>query len=58
MRKKIEEEKFSFENNDLHITVTIGAIHYESGITNAGWISIADEKLYQGKTNGKNQVVL
>ena len=58
LRSKIESEKFSFEGNELHITVTIGATNYESGFSNERWISQADEKLYNGKTNGKNQVVL
>ncbi|SFC99246.1 GGDEF domain-containing protein [Ruminococcus albus] len=58
LRQKISEEEFSFENHKLHVTVTIGATHYESGLSNDGWISNSDEKLYYGKTHGKDQVVL
>ncbi|WP_024856803.1 GGDEF domain-containing protein [Ruminococcus albus] len=58
LRKKIGSEEFRFEGKVLHITVTIGAAHYEKSLTNDRWISKADEKLYHGKTNGKNQVVL
>jgi diguanylate cyclase (GGDEF)-like protein len=58
LRSKIESEKFCFEENELHITVTIGAAYFENGFSNERWISQADEKLYHGKTSGKNQVVL
>jgi diguanylate cyclase (GGDEF)-like protein len=58
LRKKIEDEEFHFEDSTLKITVTIGASAYSGDISNDAWISNADEKLYYGKTNGKNQVVL
>ena len=58
LRKNIAESEFTFESNSLHITVTIGAAKYTEDTTNDGWISKADEKLYFGKNNGKNQVVM
>ena len=58
LRKRIADEDFRFEDTHLHITVTIGAAYYDSSLTNDGWISRADEKLYSGKTSGKNRVVL
>ncbi|WP_296584767.1 GGDEF domain-containing protein [Ruminococcus sp.] len=58
LRKKIAEEEFRFENSTLHITVTVGASHYDSSFTTTSWISKADENLYYGKTHGKDQVVL
>ena len=45
------------EGGSISITVTIGVSKYAEGMTNDGWISQADEKLYYGKKNGKNQVV-
>lgn len=58
LRKKIADEEFRFEKDVLHITVTIGAAQYNSNVTNDGWISAADEKLYSGKNSGKNKVVI
>jgi len=58
LRQVIAEEEFRYDNNTIRITVTIGAAAYDSGLTNEGWISRADEKLYIGKSNGKNQVVV
>ena len=58
LRQKIADEEFCCNNTTFKITVTIGAAGYDSELTNDGWISGADEKLYFGKTNGKNQVVL
>ena len=57
LRKKIAEEVFRFEKNEIRITVTIGSSKYQNGMTNDNWISSADNKLYKGKSNGKNQVV-
>jgi len=57
LRKNIADERFSFGESELSITVTIGAAYYDSGLTNEGWLSKADERLYYGKSHGKNQVV-
>jgi diguanylate cyclase (GGDEF)-like protein len=40
------------------VTMTFGVSEYEVGQTIEGLIQNADEKLYQGKANGKNCVVL
>ena len=58
LRRRIASEEFSYDNVTFRITVTIGAAGYDSELTNDGWVSKADEKLYFGKTHGKNQVVL
>lgn len=58
LRKKIADEKFRFECTELRITVTVGVSLYDENLTNDVWISKADEKLYFGKNNGKNQVVV
>ena len=58
LRKKIENEIFRYEDSSLNITVTIGVSAYSSEINNDAWISKADEKLYYGKSNGRNQVVI
>ena len=56
--KQIENEEFRFEEQILRITVTIGVADYDSGRSNDLWISAADEKLYYGKRDGKNKVVV
>ena len=58
LRKKIADEVFRYEGSDLRITVTIGVCSYDESLSGDIWISKADEKLYFGKNNGKNQVVL
>ncbi len=57
LRSRIAAETFRHENREIHITITIGAAQYDSGLTNDGWISKADQNLYTGKHNGKDQVV-
>lgn len=58
LRKKIADEVFRYEGSDLRITVTVGVCSYNESLSSDIWISKADEKLYFGKNNGKNQVVL
>ncbi|MCR5293686.1 MAG: GGDEF domain-containing protein [Lachnospiraceae bacterium] len=41
----------------IHVTVTIGYAEYTSGMTVREWIGLADDRLYEGKTSGKNKVV-
>ncbi len=57
MRKKIAETVLDYNDNRINVTVTIGTERYSEGIDTDKWISIADEKLYTGKTCGKNKVV-
>ncbi len=44
-------------NENIHFTVTIGLAFYESGKNINSLIKEADENLYTGKNNGRNQVV-
>ncbi len=53
LRQRISDEEFSYDTTTLHITVTIGVASYDEEMTNDGWISKADERLY----SGKNKVV-
>lgn len=57
LRQRIADEEFSYDTTTLHITVTIGVASYDEEMTNDGWISKADERLYSGKNSGKNKVV-
>ena len=58
VRQKIADEEFVFEDKKIHVTITTGATQYDGGMTNDGWISDADAKLYKGKKSGKNKVVI
>ena len=56
-RKKIEEHEFKFEDNIIHLTITIGLEAYNNCQTIEEWIGYADKKLYQGKAEGKNRII-
>ena len=57
IREKIDNNKFLFEARPIHVTVTIGISEYKDDLSIDEWINIADDKLYQGKKSGKNQIV-
>jgi diguanylate cyclase (GGDEF)-like protein len=56
IRQSVHDYNFQFDNNQLHVTMTIGMSWLEPGMTLDQWISSADEKLYEGKTSGKNKL--
>ncbi len=58
LRKKIENEKFGFEGDDIHITITIGATKNLGDLSLERWVEEADEKMYSGKKSGKNKTVI
>ena len=57
LRSMIQNEPFIFQNQQIKITMTFGLEEYSihGGITTA--IKKADEKLYQGKNQGRNLVI-
>lgn len=57
IRSDIEREKITYNESNVNITVTIGLASYKPNTTVDELIKIADDKLYFGKNNGKNQVV-
>ncbi|WP_051524836.1 GGDEF domain-containing protein [Pseudobutyrivibrio sp. MD2005] len=58
LRKIIENYEFRFNGFSFYVTVTIGMAVYDNDMTIDSWISTADGKLYEGKHNGKNKIVL
>lgn len=58
MRKLLEQHSYSYEDKQLHITMTFGAAEYNTEYGIDGTIKNADEALYKGKAQGRNQVVL
>ena len=57
MRMQIEKTVFHHKDDQIHITLTIGVEDYSEIIGIEASISKADQKLYQGKSSGRNQVV-
>ena len=57
IRKKIERSELIFEEKTIHCTITIGVADFSEGKTLEHTITIADERLYRGKTSGKNRVI-
>ena len=58
LRRKIEKAEFSFEGKQINVTMTTGVAYRAKDETIDKWIQRADEKLYYGKQNGRNRVVV
>ena len=58
MRKTIENHAFMHEGKELHVTVTIGVAQYKPSDDIRQWIGEADQRMYMGKQQGKNRVVM
>jgi len=57
LRVRIEDQEFAFKDVKMHLTITAGIEEYHSNIGLDQVLTKADEKLYVGKTSGRNQVV-
>jgi len=58
VRRLVEQDIYEFENVTIPVTISLGvAIHDESITEAADFIRVADEKLYQAKSDGRNKVV-
>ncbi len=57
LRKNIQGAAFSFDSQQIPVTVTIGLAEKNDFSTVDKWVQKADENLYLGKNSGKNQVV-
>ena len=58
IRYLIENNDFNFEGRTVRITISIGIERFHGDISNERWIDLADEKLYQSKTSGKNKITM
>lgn len=58
IRDNIANHEFRYNNKKLKCTITVGVAVYEDDETLEAWITKADKKLYIGKHNGKNQMVV
>ena len=58
VRKTIAEQKFSFEENLLPVTISLGLATFpEDGDTRQALLKAADRALYKAKETGRNRVV-
>ena len=57
LRTKIQKEAIIVGDNNIKITMTFGLTEYNYNKDEELAIKEADEKLYMGKSNGRNQVV-
>lgn len=57
LRVTVENTAIEFEDQKINVTVTAGVSSKENGVSLDKWIIASDEKLYNGKRNGKNRVV-
>lgn len=59
IRRSVAIKDFVYdEKTTINFTVTIGAARYQEGQSVDEWINVADARLYKGKQNGKNKVVV
>ena len=57
MQKQIWDFRFVYENRDINVTMTFGIQEREGELPYEQLIKEADNKLYIGKNNGRNQIV-
>ncbi|SBO16143.1 diguanylate cyclase [Carnobacterium divergens] len=62
LREKVEETHFYYDNQLIHVTVSVGVTSlvkgFRSEITSNGFLELADEALYHSKHNGRNRVFI
>ena len=58
LRQAIEDLDVEFEGSSIKFTITAGFEQKSKDVSLDRWITGADEKLYFGKNNGKNRVVI
>ncbi|MGE8204679.1 GGDEF domain-containing protein [Heyndrickxia sp. NPDC080065] len=56
IREAVEQSYFTYKNEHIHITISIGVALYDGGKLEE-FIEKADQALYRAKENGRNQVV-
>ncbi len=57
IRLEIQNQQMSFGIKQINVTMTFGFADYSEAMNIEKLISIADKRLYEGKRNGKNQIV-
>ena len=58
VRKMVEDHRFSFENKDIQVTISLGVSDLTGDMTEPlQFIKLADQNLYKAKKTGRNRVV-
>lgn len=57
IREKVSEADFTYKEKRLHVTMTFGISTSMERRDLTGLIELADDRMYVGKQNGKNQVI-
>lgn len=57
IRQQVASKVIAKKGNEVQVTITIGVSEYQDGMSIQSMIEEADQNLYRGKNNGKNQVV-
>lgn len=57
VRTTVQNHNFWYDEQRLRLTITIGVAYRRRGEGVNEWINRADQRLYQGKREGKNRVV-
>lgn len=55
--EQLKNEKIDYDGNELTVTMTFGVQQYIKGLTYEEIINLADDKLYYGKTHGRNCII-
>ena len=58
IRQAVESTPIQFENHIIPVTLTFGICQRQAGMSLNDCINAADEAMYQGKNQGRNQVVV
>ena len=58
LRQRVSDYRFEYNGTVLNLTVTIGAASGQPNDSVEKWVNRADIKLYEGKTTGKNKVLV
>lgn len=57
IRQQVASKVIFRKGNEVRVTITIGISQYRTGMSIQSMIEEADQNLYRGKNNGKNQVI-
>ena len=57
LRATVEHTRFTHQEQDVAVTITLGTSFYQQDQSLDSWIQSADDKLYVGKNGGKNRIV-
>jgi len=55
IRQEVEKAEFSYEGQDLRVTISLGVAQYAGGLRPEDFIRLADNALYLAKQNGRNR---